>query len=146
MRIREALPSVAFGAGAGAALGILAGGYVIVLRHIPLTAELLRQSAEEMHKLPEMAKAYAFVAIFGAPFAEEFLFRGLLYRALDREWGGWAAVLGSAAFFAIYHPVLSWLPVAALGVCNALLFKKCGRLAPAVALHMAYNALIVLWQ
>jgi membrane protease YdiL (CAAX protease family) len=146
IRIREAFPSVAFGAVAGAALALLVGGYLIVLRHIPLTAELMRQGAEEMHKAPEMAQAYAFVAIFAAPFAEEFLFRGLLYRALDREWGGWAAVLGSAAFFAIYHPVLSWLPVATLGVCNALLFKKCGRLAPAVALHMAYNALIVLWQ
>ena len=24
-----------------------------------------------------------------APLAEEYFFRGLLYRALDREWGGW---------------------------------------------------------
>jgi membrane protease YdiL (CAAX protease family) len=38
-----------------------------------------------------------------APFTEEYLFRGLLFRALDREWGGWRAVVGSAAFFAIYH-------------------------------------------
>ena len=79
-----------------------------------------------------------------APFAEEYLFRGLLYKALDLEWGGWTAILGSAAFFAIYHPVISWLPVALLGIRNAILFKRTGRLAPAVVLHMAYNAVITL--
>jgi membrane protease YdiL (CAAX protease family) len=84
------------------------------------------------------------MAIGVAPFAEEYLFRGLLFRALDVEWGGWRAVLGSAAFFAIYHPPLSWLPVALLGAANALLFKSTRRLAPAVALHMVYNAIVLL--
>ena len=78
------------------------------------------------------------------PFAEEYLFRGLLYRALDREWGGWRAILASAAFFAVYHPPLAWVPVALLGATNALLFKKTGRLAPAVLLHMVYNAVVLL--
>ena len=53
------------------------------------------------------------------------------------------AVLGSAAFFAIYHSPLSWLPVGLLGAANALLFKKTGRLAPAVLLHMVYNAVVL---
>jgi membrane protease YdiL (CAAX protease family) len=86
------------------------------------------------------------MAILFAPFAEEYLFRGLLYRALDREWGGWRAVLGSAAFFAIYHSPYSWLPVATVGAANALLFKKTRHLAPAVALHMIYNAVVTLWK
>ena len=64
----------------------------------------------------------------GGAVSEEYLFRGLLFRALDREWGGWRAVVGSAAFFAIYHGPLSWLPVGLLGIANALLFKKTGRL------------------
>jgi membrane protease YdiL (CAAX protease family) len=83
------------------------------------------------------------MAVVFAPFAEEYLFRGLLFRALDREWGGWHAVVGSAAFFAIYHSPLSWLPVGLLGIANALLFKKTGRLVPAVILHMVYNAVVV---
>lgn len=52
-------------------------------------------------------------------------------------------MVGSAAFFAIYHPALSWPPVALLGVINALLFKKTGRLAPGVVLHMVYNAVVL---
>jgi membrane protease YdiL (CAAX protease family) len=83
------------------------------------------------------------MAVVFAPFAEEYLFRGLLFRALDREWGGWRAVMGSAAFFAIYHQPLSWLPVGLLGITNALIFKKTGRLAPAVILHMVYNAVVL---
>jgi membrane protease YdiL (CAAX protease family) len=53
-------------------------------------------------------------------------------------------VAGSAAFFAIYHPPLSWLPVAALGAASAILFKKTGRLAPCVVLHAVYNAVVSL--
>ena len=83
------------------------------------------------------------MGVFFAPAAEEYLFRGLLYRALDRDWGGWRAVAGSAAFFAIYHPALSWLPVGLLGAANAMLYKKTGRLAPAIVLHMVYNAVVL---
>ncbi len=54
--------------------------------------------------------------------------------------GGGPAIGGSAAFFAIYHPVLAWLPVGVLGVGNAALFRRSGSLAPAVLLHMVYNA------
>ena len=132
------------GAAAGAALGLAAHGYTLILTHIPASSELIRKSQEAMDKIPNLRLSYGIMAVFFAPFAEEYLFRGLLYRALDREWGGWRAVVGAAAFFAVYHPALAWPPVFLVGACNALLFKKTGRLAPAVALHMAYNAVVTL--
>jgi membrane protease YdiL (CAAX protease family) len=131
------------GMAGGLALGLLAMVYLAAMRHIPYTAEILRRSQAQMAEIPNLKVSFAVMAIAFAPFAEEYLFRGLLYRALDREWGGWRAVLGSAAFFAVYHPAMSWFPVAVLGACNALLFKKTGRLGPAVLLHMVYNALVV---
>ena len=132
------------GAAGGIGLGLVALGYAFVLQHISASAELLRKSQEEMAKIPGLKASFTVMAVGFAPFAEEYLFRGLLYRALDREWGGWTAIFGSAAFFAIYHPPLSWLPVAMLGATNAYLFKKTGRLAPAIALHMVYNAVVSL--
>jgi membrane protease YdiL (CAAX protease family) len=39
--------------------------------------------------------------------------------------------------------VLSWLPVGLLGAANALMFKKTGRLAPAIVVHMVYNAIVL---
>jgi len=57
--------------------------------------------------------------------------------------GRLARQVGSAAFFAIYHPPLSWVAGCLVGIANALLFKKSGRLAPAVILHMVYNAVVL---
>lgn len=61
-----------------------------------------------MAQIPDLKIWYTLAAVAFAPFAEEYLFRGLLFRALDREWGDWRAVLGSAAFFAIYHAPLAY--------------------------------------
>jgi len=142
-RKSEFSPSLLLGVAGGLALGLFAVGYQLLLLHLPATAEMIRQSQQQMTRIPNLRISYAVMAVLFAPFAEEYLFRGLLFRALDREWGGWRAVIGSAAFFAIYHSPLSWLPVGLLGVANALLFKKTGRLAPAVILHMVYNAVVL---
>jgi membrane protease YdiL (CAAX protease family) len=131
------------GAGGGLLLGLLAHGYGELLSHLPSTSELIRQSHRQLENVPHLKLAYFFIAVIFAPFAEGYLFRGLLFRALDREWGGWHAILGSAAFFAVYHPPLAWVPVGILGVTNAILFKKTGWLAPAVVLHMVYNAVVL---
>jgi membrane protease YdiL (CAAX protease family) len=127
----------------GAALGAAAHFYLFVLHWFPQPAQALDEARQRMDALPAGRTAYAVMAIGFAPFAEEFLFRGLLYRALNHEWGGWRAVIGGAAFFAVYHLALSWPPVALLGAVNALIYKQTGRLAPAVAAHMAYNAVVL---
>jgi membrane protease YdiL (CAAX protease family) len=137
------LQQILFGAGSGIGLGGFAVAYLAILRHIPAAAEVIRKSQEQAAKIPNFRISYAIMAVAFAPFAEEYLFRGLLYRALDRQWGGWRAIVGSAAFFAVYHPPLSWPPVFLLGIANAVLFKKTGRLLPAVALHMFYNAVVI---
>ncbi|HET7105268.1 MAG TPA: CPBP family glutamic-type intramembrane protease [Candidatus Acidoferrum sp.] len=143
IQVGEALLLLVLGAAGGLVLGLVAAGYMAVLQHIPAAAEILRKSQEQMAKIPNLKLSYTIMAVGFAPFAEEYLFRGLLFRALDREWGGWRAILGSAAFFAIYHPPLAWFPVALLGITNAVLFKKTGRLVPAVILHMVYNAAVL---
>lgn len=127
----------------GIALGLVGLGYTALLEHLPWTAEMMRKTQEARRNLPEWRTYSMVMAVGFAPLAEEYLFRGLLFRALDREWGGWKAVVGSAAFFAIYHPPLAWPLVFSLGTLNALLFKKKRRLAPAVVLHMLYNAVVL---
>ncbi|GAA0320214.1 hypothetical protein GCM10009087_33160 [Sphingomonas oligophenolica] len=134
-----------FGVGGGVVLALFAHVYLIAIALVPSIAEAIHASHVQMQSIPGMAMAYAVIAIGFAPFAEEYLFRGLVYRTLDREWGGWKAVLGAAAFFAIYHPPLAWVPVALVGATNCLLFRKSKRLAPAILLHMAYNIVVTLW-
>jgi membrane protease YdiL (CAAX protease family) len=137
------LLSLAVGVSLGLALGLLALGYLKLLHQFPLTAEILDEASRKQAAIPHLKGALLVLGVLFAPVAEEYLFRGMLYRALDREWGGWLAVAGSAVFFAIYHPPLAWAPVVLVGLCNALLFKRTGRLAPAVALHMVYNATVL---
>jgi membrane protease YdiL (CAAX protease family) len=131
------------GAVAGVVLGLLAILYGLVLQQIPDIAKVLHQHAEVLRNAQGARLFLALMAVVFAPVAEEYLFRGMLYRALDREWGGWRALVGSAVFFAIYHPPLSWVPVFCVGFVNAWLFKHTGRLAPCVCCHMVYNAIVV---
>jgi membrane protease YdiL (CAAX protease family) len=129
----------------GALLAGMAMVYTSALMMFPDFAEQLMKTSKDLAEHPSQHWWLAVTAVLCAPLAEEYLFRGLLYRALDREWGGWQAVLASAGFFAIYHPPTSWLPVACVGAANAVLFRHSQSLWPAVVLHTTYNALVVLW-
>jgi membrane protease YdiL (CAAX protease family) len=131
------------GAALGGVLGLGGQAYLAALHLIPQAAHLIDTTRAHLDSVPHARLGLFIMAVVVAPFAEEFLFRGLLFRALDREWGGWRAVLGSAAFFAIYHPPLAWPAVGTLGAINCIVFKRTGRLAPAIALHMAYNAVVL---
>jgi len=91
------------------------------------------------------AHAVLFVlGVLALPASEEFIFRGLVFRALDGAWGGWRAVLGSAGLFALYHPVDVWGPMFLLGVATAVAYRRTGGLAASVVLHTAYG-LVALW-
>jgi membrane protease YdiL (CAAX protease family) len=143
VRSSRLLFSVAIGAASGLLLGLLGRGYLALLQFVPFAAEMIQRASEQMTQVPGLNASYLFISVLIVPFTEEFLFRGLLFRSLDREWSGWRGVLGSASFFAIYHPPLAWLPVALVGIANALLFKWSGWLAAPVALHMVYNAMVL---
>jgi membrane protease YdiL (CAAX protease family) len=139
------LSSIALAILCGGALALCARGYVSLLSAWwPEVAKSVARGAEYFSHYPDQRVWLVLLTVICAPLAEEYLFRGLLFRALDREWGGWRALVGSTAFFAIYHPPTSWLPVAALGVLNAWLFRSRGSLWPCVAAHATYNLLVIL--
>lgn len=137
------LASLGIGVLGGLVFGLIGKGYVLLLSQLDTFAEIFRNAREQMERVPNLRLSYAVMAIVFAPVAEEYLFRGLLFRALDREWGGWRAVVGSAAFFAIYHQPLAWLPVFLVGLTTAFVFRKTGRLAAAVVMHMVYNVIVL---
>ena len=79
-----------------------------------------------------------------APVAEELFFRGVAYNAWERERGPWVAVVGSAALFAAIHSSLfALVPIFALGVMLALLYRRTGSLAANIALHAGFNTISV---
>ena len=80
-----------------------------------------------------------------APVVEELFYRGLLLRTAERRWGSTTAVLVSSAVFGASHFQLIQFPALfGFGVVLAVLTLRSGRLGPAIAAHMAFNAVTII--
>jgi membrane protease YdiL (CAAX protease family) len=91
---------------------------------------------------PRALACFAFTAIVLAPLFEETLFRGVLFPVLGRHWGGWKAVLASAAVFAVAHLSLGELiPLFLLGLGLGWLRWRSGRLSGAIWMHGLWNGM-----
>jgi membrane protease YdiL (CAAX protease family) len=85
---------------------------------------------------------------FLAPFFEEWLFRGVLYRTLDHglrrqmpRGGATTAVVLSACVFALAHgEPLQFVGLALFGVVLALVLRRSQRLVPSIITHVSFNA------
>ena len=85
------------------------------------------------------------------PIAEELAFRGYLYRvmlsarfeAVDFRAFGFLALAVSSGLFGLMHD--RWIAGSLAGLLYALVMIRCGRIADAVAAHMATNAVIFMW-
>lgn len=94
--------------------------------------------------------AWVVLVLFLAPPLEEVLFRGVLLRGLSRSWGLPAAsVLVTGLFVLVHLPETGayWPAIVAIGLVGvgALVARiRSHSLAPAIALHGAYNLVIVL--
>jgi membrane protease YdiL (CAAX protease family) len=120
--------------GVAAAAGTVWAGLV----HVP------PDSANPFLPLMATAPGRLMVAVYViavAPVAEEWIFRGLLQRPLERRLGGARAVALSAALFAGAHLLPRVFPVLfLLGVAFGAAVRASGSIWPAVLLHAAYNA------
>lgn len=76
-----------------------------------------------------------------ASIVEELIFRGLLYRAWEAQWGWFVSMLVTSTVFAAYHPV----PLAAFigSVIFVLVLRRTGSLWAPILVHAAGN--IALW-
>jgi membrane protease YdiL (CAAX protease family) len=88
---------------------------------------------------------FVLVAVIMAPLFEEAFFRGFLCRGLVTSWGWvWGTVV-SAAVFGLAHLQLDvFVPLFALGLALAWVYKRTGSLWTSIALHALFNAISVL--
>lgn len=93
--------------------------------------------------------AASLVIAFLGPFFEEMFFRGFMFQAFRRKWGGVAAGVWVSVIFAAMHGHwVAFLPIFALSAVLCLLFHKTGSLAPGIALHVIHNfaTLVIMLQ
>ncbi len=140
----------------GVALSVLINGGNELLAHWKVVAfhDTDVERAIQPHGGTQIAMALGVIALF-APFVEEFFFRGLLLRWLQRIGGATLAVAVTAILFALVHGQLFLHPGAhgllftaelfAAGVVLALWVVRTGSLRTSFATHAAYNATAVLF-
>ncbi len=94
----------------------------------------------------------AVATVFVAPFVEECLFRGVLFRSLDislsstnKKYGSVAAMIISALIFGLAHAeLLQFAGLFILGIALAYIVKRTQRLAPSILTHMSFNAVAMI--
>lgn len=80
------------------------------------------------------------LAVVGAPFTEELLFRGFLLRRWARKWGLLAGILFSSVAFGALHPT-DVVGATVFGVVMSLLYARSGSLWFPIVVHGANNLL-----
>jgi membrane protease YdiL (CAAX protease family) len=81
-----------------------------------------------------------------APIIEEIFYRGLVYRAIEKRFGLWPGIVGSAFMFGASHFQLLQLPaLTLLGGILAYVTHRTGRLGPAILAHTAFNMVTVIF-
>ena len=127
-------------------IAFLWGGLLQALGHeiVPQQAvSLLLSALEKDQSLLKFLILVNVVAI--APWVEELLFRGLLFRWLLGYRSVLASAILSGVFFGVIHDALtSIVPIACLGVALAWLYHRTGSLLTSIAFHTAFNTLMVL--
>lgn len=90
------------------------------------------------------------LAVAIAPPVEEFVFRGVLFQGLANSWGRARSAIIVTTIFALFHvpetgsywPAL--LAITLMAVLVMAVRLRFGSLGPAVAMHMAYNAVLAI--
>jgi membrane protease YdiL (CAAX protease family) len=102
----------------------------------------------DVSKTPVLFLIMALMTTVGAPLVEELLFRGLALRAIEKRFGGVAAVIGSSIVFGLLHyqfdgpPQLSLMAgIGIYGLVFALVTRGWRRLGPSVFTHIWVNSL-----
>jgi uncharacterized protein len=94
-----------------------------------------------MHSLEKMAAsemAWSFIAALTiAPLVEEFLFRGLLPRGLERRFSFTKAMWISSLIYGILN--LDFIGTTIFALCLSLLTRECASLLPAIIIHWWKN-------
>ncbi len=97
----------------GLAAGLVAGALYVVILLASGEASLARPDPVGLAgRVVEYAAGAAIIGL-----VEELFFRGILFRAMLRDWGAWPALIGSSTVFAVLHAIsggfragLGWQP------------------------------------
>jgi hypothetical protein len=99
-----------------------------------------QQIEDEVYESDFVVIATGALVVFGAPFAEELLFRGFLFAKLRMHLPFIFAAAFSGGFFSLAHldPGLI-LPFTAVGMLLAFIYERTGTLWASIGVHFCFN-------
>ncbi|MDB6054807.1 MAG: Abortive infection protein [Verrucomicrobiales bacterium] len=112
--------------------------------------QVIQQAVQSIHPTSIATRiieiSCGIMAITIVPFAEEILFRGLLYGALKEAGYPKLALFGSAFLFAEIHFSLPHiLPLTVFALILTFIYEATGNLLASVIAHGLFNAVNILW-
>ena len=133
--------------GTYAIYGMIAGEAAASARH-DMLVELSGDQVERFRQVSPLLIAVCFSIV--PAFCEEWFFRGMLLRALAKEWKPTRAIVTTAILFGVFHILSSsavsldrFLPTMLIGLLLGYLAWKSNSLWPGVVLHSLHNATVV---
>jgi membrane protease YdiL (CAAX protease family) len=135
--------------------GILTGAALVVIGGLVLAIDravamrILGHAAEEPQQVVSCVRGAALaylapVVILVAPFGEELLFRGFLYKGLRRRLSSWpAAIISGLAFGSVHYAGLSFLllipALVVVGVGLAWVYERRQSVLASMVAHATFN-------
>ena len=133
----------------GTLLALGAGLAVSVM----IVSALFPPGSPPIERMLSTPGAIALFAVFGiafAPFLEEIMFRGYLFRVIEDLFDGSVAVRATALMFAMMHVPQLWgswagmFVIFGVGYILSELRERSGSVIPCVVVHTAYNGMLFL--
>ncbi len=127
-------------------IALLWGGLLQALGHEMVPQQAISLFLNALQNDQSLLKFLIMVNVVAmAPWVEELLFRGLLFRWLLGYRSVLASAILSGVFFGVIHDALtSIVPIACLGVALAWLYHRTGSLLTSIVFHTVFNAIMMI--
>ncbi len=127
-------------------LGLVAV-YVISIAHDLVVRPEQQQILSEFPRSQMGIALFVLVAVIMAPLFEEIVFRGFLFRGLANSWGWvWGALVSSSVFGLAHLQLDVFVPLTALGLALAWVYRRTGSLWTCIVMHAIFNLIaVVAW-
>ena len=127
-------------------IALLWGGLLQALGHEMVPQQAVSLFLNDLQDDQSLLKYLIMVnVVVMAPWVEELLFRGLLFRWLLGYRSVLASAILSGVFFGVIHDALtSIVPIACLGVALAWLYHRTGSLLTSIVFHTVFNAIMTI--
>lgn len=130
----------------GTSVWLFNSGILVLLQLNGLLMEQFQGMNEILNPLTE-GNLFIMVLTIGivAPFAEEFLFRGVIYRTLSKNISIPVTIIIQGVLFGIYHGnLIQGVYASLLGIIFGFITHKTQSLWPAIIAHMTNNTIAVI--